>query len=131
MSAAFSLDHHKEKPSLFIFGLGFTGLRFAVAAKALGYKVYGTVRSMEKAQRLSEQLDGVFCFDQDNPLESQALEALAQSEAVLNGIPCAPDDPVYLHHHKDLAQKENLRWFAYLSTTVVYGDWDGACCPCC
>ncbi len=109
---------------LFCFGLGFSALALARRLKAAGWAVAGTTRSREKAAALKGEGLAAQIFDRDHPL---APAALAGTTHLLVSI--APDeagDPVLDLHEADIAALPGLRWIGYLSTTGVYGDWQGA-----
>lgn len=107
---------------LFIFGLGYTGKRAALAFQRRGYRVSGTVRSEEQALEVKATgiVDQVFLFDQ---LHDDALQNVTH---ILSTI--APnreqDDPVF-STHRSLLQTAKAKWIGYLSTIAVYGDTDG------
>jgi len=113
---------------LFCFGLGFSALALARRLLAAGWTVAGTTRSAEKAAALAAEGIAAFVFDRDRPLPSGALSpALAGTTHLLVSI--APDetgDPVLDRHAADITALPGLRWVGYLSTTGVYGDWQGA-----
>ena len=85
-----------------------------------GWRVIGTTRSAEKAERLTAM--GV------EPLiwPGDLAGALGQATHLLTSV--APDgdgDPVLRAHGAEIAAAE-LAWVGYLSTTAVYGHHDGA-----
>jgi len=113
-------------PSLFCFGLGYTGTRLAHAAIARGWRVAGTCRDAGKAQALRTQGIQALVFDghQSSP---EVREALAGATHLLVSIPPEADgDPAWRLHGKALeAHGGSLAWIGYLSTTGVYGDCGG------
>lgn len=116
-------------PRLFIFGLGYTGLHAAQYFKALGWHVSGTVRSAEKAEKLTDEHD-ITChvFNGTHPLETRA--DLLDADCILISIPPHPSDehsdPVLEHHLNDLKHPSHPpKWIGYLSSTGVYGHTDG------
>jgi nucleoside-diphosphate-sugar epimerase len=113
---------------LFCFGLGFSAQALARRLAAAGWAVAGTTRSAEKAAALTAEGLAAFVFDRAHPLPEAAL---AGTTHLLVSI--APDDagdPVLDRHAADIAGlaglAPGLRWAGYLSTTGVYGDWQGA-----
>lgn len=116
-------------PRLFCFGLGFSALALArrigaVDGAAAGWAVAGTTRSADKAAALRAEGIAAVPFDRDHPLPAGAL---AGTTHLLVSI--APDDlgdPVLDRHAEDIAALPDLAWIGYLSTTGVYGDWQGA-----
>lgn len=108
--------------NLFIFGLGYTGLRFVAKNGSSFSSLSGTVRSPEKAASL--QATGVYAYAFDS---AEAIDRAIAAEAVLVSVP--PDisgDPVFMQFGERLAKAGKCRWLGYLSTTGVYGDRDGA-----
>lgn len=111
---------------LVIFGLGYTAGFFARAAMAQGWEVTGTVRSAEKAGRLSREGIRTLVFDGFAVSRPLSL-ALAEADAVLVSVqPDEEGDPVLRTLSAELAAAPNLRWIGYLSTIGVYGDHGGA-----
>lgn len=111
---------------LLILGVGYSASFFARAALARGWEVTGTVRSAEKATRLSRDGIRTLVFD-GFAVSSFLAAAIAEAEAVLVSVqPGEAGDPVLDRLAKDLAAAPNLRWIGYLSTIGVYGDHGGA-----
>lgn len=112
--------------NLVIFGLGYSAGFFARAALAQGWEVTGTVRSAEKAGRLSREGIHTLVFD-GFAVSSALAAAVAQADAVL--VSTQPDengDPVLAALADKLATAPELKWIGYLSTIGVYGDHGGA-----
>lgn len=114
---------------LFCFGLGFSGQALARLALTNGWTVCGTVRTEEKAQRLRAQGINAFAFDASTApaLSGEVISALHQSTHILQSIGTAKsgNDPL-LPLIQPVAPALQPQWAGYLSTTVVYGDWQGA-----
>lgn len=112
--------------NILILGLGYSAGFFARAALARGWEVTGTVRSAEKAGRLSRE--GIRTLVFDGFAVSSALgKAVAEADAVLVSVQPAEDgDPALGPLRAALAAAPNLRWIGYLSTIGVYGDQSGA-----
>jgi nucleoside-diphosphate-sugar epimerase len=111
---------------LLVLGVGYSAGFFARAALAKGWEVTGTVRSAEKATRLSREGIRTLVFD-GFAVSSFLAKALAETEAVLVSVqPGEAGDPVLECLAKDLAAAPDLRWIGYLSTIGVYGDHGGA-----
>ncbi|MEO0413009.1 MAG: SDR family oxidoreductase [Pseudomonadota bacterium] len=112
---------------LFVFGLGFTGLRFARAMKLLGWHVAGTVTSAQKANWIHDL--GIEAHVFDGSGLSPDLTHLTRSYShILSTIPptngwtesaAKTPDPVLAHI------TPAAPWTTYLSTTGVYGDHEG------
>ena len=120
-------------PNLFCFGLGFSGQALARLALARGWQVSGTVRSEAKAARLREQGINALVLDTDaaDRLPEDVIDAIRRSTHLLQSVGTARsgDDPVLpllVQAAEAMATDWAPDWFGYLSTTVVYGDWQGA-----
>lgn len=111
---------------LVIIGLGYSAGFFARAALAAGWEVTGTVRSAEKAGRLSAE--GIHTLVFAGFAVSTALKkALSEADAVLVSAPPGEDgDPALAALADPLAAAPDLGWIGYLSTIGVYGDHGGA-----
>lgn len=109
--------------TLLALGFGYSANAVAIHAMARGWRVVGTTRSTEKADRLREA--GVEALLFEGTAHSSALaDAVKAADAIVVSI--APDgdgDPVLCHHAKDLRPGT---WVGYLSTVGVYGDHGGA-----
>ena len=120
-------------PHLFIFGLGYVGLRAGIACeRELGWRVSGCCRSAEKAEAISAaHAIEAHTFDLDENyagLDAGGLAALADATHVLATTPPVADfdrDPLLALHTPELLCSSQLHWAGYLSTTSVYGDHDG------
>lgn len=100
---------------LFCFGFGYVAEYLADDLQKKGWHVKGTSRTLV--------LPDIFLFDGKSPLTGDSLQALKEATHILISIP--PDengDPVVRLHAADLFDK---KWIGYLSTTGVYGDWQG------
>jgi len=114
--------------SIFIFGLGYTGLRLASRLNREGWKVSGSVRSE------STTIEGVHAYQLPCSTRSFLLEMLEGVTHVLFTAPVdktTKKDPFFgdallLSVLVELAEKGELQWAGYLSTTSVYGDADGS-----
>jgi nucleoside-diphosphate-sugar epimerase len=102
---------------LLVFGLGYVGCAVAHAAAAAGFAVVGTARSS-----LASLGGAVTTIE-----FAHAASAVMQATHVLSTAPPeGPGDPVLSRYGDAIAAAKNLRWIAYLSTTGVYGNRDGA-----
>jgi len=100
--------------SLLIFGLGYAGR--AVAKSASSFAVTATSRSAV----LHDTSATVVPFD-------AAEAAIAGATHILvTAPPDAAGDPVLNRYDSAISAAPRLRWIGYLSSTVVYGDRDGA-----
>jgi nucleoside-diphosphate-sugar epimerase len=114
---------------LFIFGLGYTGSRFALAMRGEASWIGGTVRAVGDALHLAAQGLRPSIFDGTHPGIGVA-EAVRQATHVVVSIPpsaAAGDaiDPVLALHRSSLLTAGHLQWIGYLSTVGVYGDAGG------
>ncbi|TYZ69485.1 hypothetical protein PybrP1_012559 [[Pythium] brassicae (nom. inval.)] len=134
-----------SRKKLFVFGLGFTGVRAALAFRQRGFAIAGTTRSRESAAQLAAQHPGVFCcaaderanvfvFDgaQWDPANSASAEqALAGATHIIVSVPPGradgQEDPVLFALRAQLLASVggSLAWLAYLSTIGVYGETHG------
>jgi nucleoside-diphosphate-sugar epimerase len=100
--------------NLLIFGLGYTGS--AVAKAASDFAITGTSRSNSRAGTSAT----VVPFDAAEPAIAAATHILVTAP------PDAAGDPVLNRYDTALSAAPGLRWIGYLSSTVVYGNRDGA-----
>jgi len=112
--------------NILILGLGYSAGFFARAALTRGWSVTGTVRSAEKAARLSGEGIPTLVFD-GFAVSSALGKAIAEADAVLVSVqPTKDGDPALGPLRGMLAAAPNLGWIGYLSTIGVYGDQGGA-----
>lgn len=113
--------------TLFIFGLGFSASHFAKQALKKGWRVKGTCRKTDQKEALEHLGIEVILFDGETAL-SDFSNQLKDVTHILHSI--GPDtktgDCLYNLHKTDLENLPHLHWMGYLSTTGVYGNWDGA-----
>ncbi len=105
---------------LFIFGLGYTSLYIAQAAKEAGFSVAGTTRSAEKAAWLRGQgIDAI-------ALSAEGKGLLEQATHILSSIPPQEGvDPALSLLPLISNPQSPAPYYGYLSTTGVYGDYQG------
>lgn len=123
----------KHGNRVFIFGMGYTSLALANSLKKQGWDVVGTCRSEEKREALELRGFQTHRFNPDNDgewLQGEAIRDLHASTHIVNSIPPVGDfdcDPVLASVKVELQQaaRERLQWIGYLSSTSVYGDWQG------
>ena len=109
---------------LFCFGLGFSARALAERLAEVGWALAGTTRSPEKAAELRAAGIEAALFDRDRPLDPAALAGT--THLLVSIAPGEKGDPVLDCHGADIAALPDLQWIGYLSTTGVYGDWQGA-----
>lgn len=100
---------------LLVFGLGYSGQAVTRAAVAAGWTVTGTIRATPA------HAQGI----RTTPFD-RAAAAIAEATHVLATAPPDPTDPVLDRYADALRAAPALRWVGYLSSTVVYGNRDGA-----
>ena len=112
--------------TVLIFGLGYTAKALLPHLKSAGYNVVATVRTAEKAKRLSA-VTGIkiipFTGHMDEPLKA----AISNTNIILSSIPPADDgtDQVMTTFPKIAEMAKRCEWAGYLSATSVYGDRGG------
>lgn len=110
----------------FFFGLGFSSRAAAEDLRARGRDIAGTVRSAEKAGRLSADGIEAVVFDGTAPGPDVGRALENATHVVLSAAPGDDGDPVLRHHRAELDAAPMLQWLCYYSTVGVYGDFDGA-----
>ncbi len=110
---------------LLCFGMGFSATALAKRLKAKGWRVTGTSRSEGGVGALGAAGFEAHLVDGEAPLDAALLDGV--SHVVASAPPDTAGDPVIRVAGPALiAHAANLQWVAYLSTTGVYGDRDGA-----
>ncbi len=108
--------------SLLSFGHGYSAQALARRLLPLGWTIYGTTRSAEKAEKLRD--DGIIPIV--FPTEDVA-PILSNVSHVLTSVgPTEDGDPVLRDLTEEIAASaDRFDWVGYLSTTGVYGDHGG------
>jgi len=109
-----------------LFGFGYSAKALLPRLREQGYQVVGTVRSQEKADRLSK-ITGAAILPLSGPPSAELLRYIDKAEMILSSVPPSDDgrDPI-LSAMPDLAKlAPNCQWAGYLSATSVYGDRAG------
>lgn len=120
-ASRFRTDSRAMKRTLLIFGHGYSAAAF-VRRLGPGWRVIGTTRRPEKAERL--RAAGVEAHLWPGDDLGPAIDAA--SHVLLSIAPDASGDPVAAAFGEDLARAApHLAWVGYLSTTGVYGDHGG------
>ena len=103
---------------LLILGAGFSGQHIAALGRELGTNVICTRRSKEKP--------GADCVFDSTTQTIPSVSVLQNVTHLLSCIPPDSDgqDPVLFSLEKQIADMP-LKWVGYLSTTGVYGDYEG------
>ncbi|PNH03591.1 Protein yeeZ [Tetrabaena socialis] len=119
--------------SIFVFGLGYTSVALGNWLAAEGWSVSGTCRTPARVEGLRARGWAVECFDPARgvALTPELQQRLADSPYVLSSVPplaMALYDPALSAQRallRPLAAAGHVAWFGYLSSTGVYGDWQG------
>lgn len=111
---------------LFCFGMGFSARLIADQLREEGWQIAGTTRNADKAKQLKS--DGIepFIFADDQPIADIKSALKGVTHVLISAPPGGQGDPVIHHHGGDLARLVEGTWIGYLSTTGVYGDYQGA-----
>ncbi len=116
-------------PALLCFGLGYSAEHFVAACGQKFERIFGTMRSNERAAILNAYDDGrlrALVFD-GKAATPELRQAIAEADAALISIPQDEHgDPALRACGEELAQAPRLRSIVYLSTVGVYGDHGGA-----
>ena len=120
----------RANSSLLIYGLGFSGQALARLALADKWTVTATVRTSEKAAAMRSAYPALKVIALDCPEAPEQLRhSTVTASHILMSAPTAEqangahDDPYLSVASPDWF--ESTQWVGYLSTTVVYGDWQG------
>lgn len=112
--------------NLFVFGLGFTGRRFAERARPRFATVRATVTDPAAAERLAAETGfGMRAFGPEAD-DTRIAADLADTDVLLvSAPPGEAGDPVLARYAEAIAASR-IGWIGYLSTIGVYGDQGGA-----
>ncbi|MGH1574415.1 SDR family oxidoreductase [Methylobacterium sp. P31] len=112
--------------NLFVFGLGFTGRRFAERARDRFGTVRATVTDPASAARLAA--DTGFTMRAFGPeADDRRIAAdLADTDVLLVSVPPGESGDPVLARYADAITASRIGWIGYLSTIGVYGDQQGA-----
>ena len=109
--------------TLLSFGHGYSARALTKLLLPQGWRVIGTTRSVEKADELRASGVEPLIWSADDM--SAAIEAA--DHILISAGPNEDGDPTLNLLRDQIAQKGSaLRWAGYLSTTGVYGNFDGA-----
>jgi nucleoside-diphosphate-sugar epimerase len=112
----------------FFFGLGYSSLASARKLRDRDDSVVisGTVRTQEKAIRLTQSGIAAVAFDGTAPGADVGAALRPATHVVISAAPDASGDAVLRNHRADLDAMPDLSWLCYYSTVGVYGDLSGA-----
>ena len=106
--------------ALLSIGHGFSARALSDLLIAEGWRVIGTTRSAEKAEKLKAQgIEAVVW-------PGNALPISDVTHLLTSVAPNDEGDPVLKRYGEELRAAKNFEWVGYLSTTGVYGDHGGA-----
>lgn len=110
----------------FIFGIGYTSKQLIEDIKKDNFfknvKIVGTTTSLENKRLLQAKSIETFIFNEkENEINEDYLK---NAKYILHSIPSKEKDLV-TKYIPLLEKNKNLKWFGYLSTTGVYGNYNG------
>ena len=114
-----SKDQEMSKVLLSI-GHGFSASALGAKLIESGWTVYGTTRSIERAEKLNEAgVNSIIWPDTDlKPYIEKASHILTSVAPNYQGDP-------FLNEYSEVLENNIFDWVGYLSTTGVYGNHDG------
>lgn len=111
---------------LFCFGLGFSAQALIRYLPVADWHTGGTARDPEKVATLKANGIDALVWD-GGALDDAARRAVQAATHILISAPPNDDgDPAFAAAHDLIAEKSDIQWLGYLSTTGVYGDTGGA-----
>lgn len=113
-------------PKLFCFGFGYSAQALATRLRGAGWFIAGTHRTPDAVNASREKGIDAHVFSADHPLTDPAAALEGVSHVLVSISPEAgAGDPV-LAAHGDALKSSGVQWIGYISSTVVYGDHNGA-----
>ena len=112
--------------NLFVFGLGFTGRRFAERARDRFQTVRATVTEPASAERLAAETGFAMRAFGPGADDPRIADDLAGTDVLLVSAPPGEDGDPVLARYADAIAGSRIGWIGYLSTIGVYGDQQGA-----
>ncbi len=110
---------------LFCFGFGYTAAALALQLLQYGWSIGGTTTDNDKLKVLKDNNIDALIFDKTHPIFS-IDKLLHDTTHILLSIPPGEDgDIVFEFHGDEIKSLPNLEWVGYLSTTSVYGNYNG------
>lgn len=110
-------------PIFFIFGFGYTATWLAQKLTSLGFEVVGTTRQENKKLMNHSSTIRLIDFDASD-IESYLSKA---THLLISVPPLEGDGDSVLSSYSQLISRhaEHIKWLGYLSSTGVYGDYQG------
>ena len=118
------MDNQSSK-RIFIFGLGYVATALASVLKDVGWRVAGTCRSETRRHELLAHGFEAYPFDGEERDDGIGRQVIAADHLLSTIPPEQTGDPALAFYEKQIANAKQSCWIGYLSTTGVYGDWDG------
>ncbi|MCJ2090488.1 SDR family oxidoreductase [Methylobacterium sp. E-005] len=112
--------------NLFVFGLGFTGRRFAERARDRFGTVFATVTESASAGRLAAEAGFAMRAFGPGADDPRIATDLSETDALLVSVPPGENGDPVLARYADVIAASRIGWVGYLSTIGVYGDQQGA-----
>jgi len=114
--------------TMLIFGLGYTGERFARELLAEGWTVWGTVRRQASFDQCTAM--GLSCLLLPSDPQMQTRDQVEDAKEVMQTVthilvtaaPTADGDPMIARFSEALRDAPELQWVGYLSNIAVYGN---------
>ena len=117
--------HKRVSRRLFVFGLGYVATALATVLKDDGWQVAGTCRNESRRAALSALGFEACLFNGSQPMDKVERQIAASDHLLCSIPPGESGDPVLTWHDVHISKASQIRWIGYLSTTGVYGDWNG------
>ncbi len=112
------------KPYFLILGFGYTAEFLAPKLAAMGFSVIGTTRNQTKRLQYQSAAVKLVDFNQET-LQAHLKHA---THLLISTPPKEPTgDPVLAEYRQHIQNNaSHIQWLGYLSSTGVYGDYNGA-----
>ncbi|MEO0486524.1 MAG: SDR family oxidoreductase [Pseudomonadota bacterium] len=107
--------------TLLSFGHGYSAQELAKTLLPQGWRIIGTTRSEDKAQRLAAEGIEPLVTPRDD-----LCAAIADADHILMSAAPGPEGDPFLADYREALRGAPAAWVGYLSTTGVYGDHQGA-----
>lgn len=111
---------------LLVFGLGFTGRRFAERARDRFATVRATVTETAAAARVAAETGFTVRAFGPRADDPRIADDLADTDVLLVSAPPGESGDPVLARYADAIAASRIGWIGYLSTIGVYGDQSGA-----
>ena len=128
-----------EQGHVFLFGVGYTGIKIATVFHKMGYKVSGTVQTSDHLNTLTalSLFTHLFLYSNKKEIECEKdplLEHLLVNEITHiistiaplreeSGIECSEFDPVLSLYLTAIQEASQCNFIGYLSSIGVYGEY--------